>query len=101
MYRWIFDPADRDALLVYVAIKKVPDYRVIVEMSCIKSPEDFLIVKRAYQIRYKRSMEEDVAAHTSGDMRKACILSPLLLFSCLLKLLFFMFVEIKDYQKII
>lgn len=73
MYRWIFDPADRDALLVNVAIKKVPDYRVIVEMSCIKSPEDFLIVKRAYQIHYKRSMEEDVAAHTSGDMRKLLV----------------------------
>ncbi|KAK1399808.1 hypothetical protein POM88_009671 [Heracleum sosnowskyi] len=68
MYRWIFD---RDALLVNVAIKKVPDYRVIVEMSCIKSPEDFLIVKWAYQICYKHSMEEDVVAHTSGDMRKA------------------------------
>lgn len=92
MYRWVLDPADRDAVLVNVAIKKVPDPLVIVEMSCIKSPEDFLIVKRAYQIRYKRSMEEDIASHTSGDIRKACK-SSLLLFSCLLKLLFLIFVE--------
>ncbi|WOG84258.1 hypothetical protein DCAR_0103440 [Daucus carota subsp. sativus] len=70
VYRWVLDPADRDAVLVNLAIKKVPDPRVIVEMSCVKAPEDLLIVKRAYQIRYKRSMEEDIASHTSGDMRK-------------------------------
>lgn len=59
-------------MLVNLAIKKVPDPRVIVEMSCVKAPEDLLIVKRAYQIRYKRSVEEDIASHTSGKMRKAC-----------------------------
>ncbi|CAK9140267.1 unnamed protein product [Ilex paraguariensis] len=72
VYRWILDPTDRDAVLLNVAIKHspIPDYRVIVEISCIRSPEEFLAVKRAYQIRYKRSIEEDLASHTKGDIRK-------------------------------
>ncbi|KAL2234124.1 UNVERIFIED_CONTAM: Annexin-like protein RJ4 [Sesamum indicum] len=72
VYRWILDPEDRDAVLLHVAIKKtpVPDYRVIIEISCIHSPEEFLATKRAYQARYKRSLEEDLAQHTSGDIRK-------------------------------
>ncbi|KAK9282773.1 hypothetical protein L1049_010994 [Liquidambar formosana] len=70
MYRWILDPADRDAVLANVAIKK-SDYRVIIEISCIHSPEELLAARRAYRIRYKRSLEEDLAAHTTGDIRKA------------------------------
>lgn len=67
------DPVDRDAVLANVAIKKKPvDYRVIVELACIRSPDELLAVKRAYQIRYKHSLEEDVAHHTTDDMRKVC-----------------------------
>ncbi|MBA0664998.1 hypothetical protein Goklo_004925 [Gossypium klotzschianum] len=72
VYRWILDPADRDAVLANVAIKKLsPDHHVIVEISCTRSPEELLAVRRAYQARYKHSLEEDVAAHTKGDTRKA------------------------------
>ncbi|PPD99596.1 hypothetical protein GOBAR_DD03361 [Gossypium barbadense] len=74
VYRWILDPADRDAVLANVAIKKLsPDHHVIVEISCTRSPEELLAVRRAYQARYKHSLEEDVAAHTKGDTRKAYI----------------------------
>ncbi|KAI3445114.1 hypothetical protein Pfo_001779 [Paulownia fortunei] len=71
VYRWILDPEDRDAVLLHVAIKKTPivDYRVIVEFSSICSPEELLAIKRAYQIRYKHSLEEDLAQHTTGDLR--------------------------------
>ncbi|MBA0749780.1 hypothetical protein Gogos_003672 [Gossypium gossypioides] len=73
VYRWILDPADRDAVLANVAIKKLsPDHHVIVEISCTRSPEEHLAVRRAYQARFKHSLEEDVAAHTKGDTRKAC-----------------------------
>lgn len=74
MYRWILDPADRDAVLANAAIRKLgtPDYHVILEIACIRSPEELLAVRRAYQARYKRSLEEDVAYHTNGDIRKAC-----------------------------
>ncbi|XP_022764810.1 annexin-like protein RJ4 isoform X2 [Durio zibethinus] len=70
VYRWILDPADRDAVLANVAIRKSsPDHHVIIEISCTRSPEELLAVRRAYQARYKHSLEEDVAAHTKGDIR--------------------------------
>lgn len=68
----MLEPADRDAVLANVAIREtVPDYRVIVEIACIRSPEELLGVKRAYQNRYKHSLEEDLASYTAGDIRKA------------------------------
>ncbi len=74
----MLEPADRDAVLANVAVKKVEsNYHVIIEISCILSPEELLVVRRAYQSRFKRSLEEDVAAHTTGNLRQACIASPL------------------------
>ncbi|KAL5760307.1 hypothetical protein ACOSP7_018820 [Xanthoceras sorbifolium] len=75
VYRWILGPADRDAVLANVAIRKLvsPDYHVIIEIACIRSPEELLAMRRAYQARYKRSLEEDVAAHTTGDIRKLLV----------------------------
>lgn len=74
MYRWILDPPDRDAVLAHAALieKSTPDYGVIIEISCNQTPEEVLAVKRAYQVRYKHSLEEDLAVHFSGDLRKAC-----------------------------
>ncbi|GLT88558.1 hypothetical protein SLE2022_065780 [Rubroshorea leprosula] len=75
VYRWILDPADRDAVLAHVAIRKTKpaDYHVVIEISCTRSPEELLAIRRAYQARYKCSLEEDVAAHTSGDDRKLLV----------------------------
>ncbi|KAK2636901.1 hypothetical protein Ddye_031693 [Dipteronia dyeriana] len=75
VYRWILDPADRDAVLANVAIRKLvnPDYHVVLEIACTRSPEELLAVRRAYHARYKRSLEEDVAAHTTGDIRKLLV----------------------------
>ncbi|XP_062173397.1 annexin-like protein RJ4 isoform X3 [Alnus glutinosa] len=74
VYRWILDPADRDAVLANVAVKKAElNYHVIIEISCILSPEELLVVRRAYQSRFKRSLEEDVAAHTTGDLRQLLV----------------------------
>ncbi|RZC85978.1 hypothetical protein C5167_026650 [Papaver somniferum] len=71
MYRWMLEPLDCDAVLANVALKRhSPDYPVIVELACVKDPEEFLAVKRAYQWRYKHSLEEDVASHSTGDLRK-------------------------------
>lgn len=72
VYRWMFDPLEREAIIANVAVKASKiHYRVIVETACINSPGELLAVKQAYQARYKRSLEEDVASHTSGDLRKA------------------------------
>ncbi|KAF2323770.1 hypothetical protein GH714_036880 [Hevea brasiliensis] len=73
VYRWILEPQDRDAVLANVALKKSSDYHVIVEIACVRSAEELLAVRRAYQARYKHSLEEDVAAHTTGDVRKLLV----------------------------
>ncbi|KAA8537314.1 hypothetical protein F0562_026999 [Nyssa sinensis] len=69
--RWILDPADRDAVMANVAIKEtIPDYRVIIEISCIRSPEELLAVKRAYQNRYKYNGDEinEALADSEADI---------------------------------
>ena len=71
VYRWMLEPADRDAVLANVAIKNgSKGYHVIVEIACVLSAEEVLAVKRAYHNRYKRSLEEDVATNTTGDIRQ-------------------------------
>lgn len=72
MYRWILEPTEREALLANLALKNAnKNYQVIVEISCVLSPEELFVVRRAYHNRYKRSLEEDVAANTSGHLRQA------------------------------
>ncbi|XP_010670505.3 annexin-like protein RJ4 [Beta vulgaris subsp. vulgaris] len=73
VYLWMLDPFDREAVLAYEALKKA-DYQAVIELSCISSAEELLAVKRAYQIQYKHSLEEDVASHFSGDMCKLLLL---------------------------
>ncbi|PKI77179.1 annexin D8 [Punica granatum] len=71
---WILDPADRDALLLNSELRKLaPNHRVIVEIACIRSPEDLLGVRRAYRFRYKQSLEEDIACHTTDTLRKILV----------------------------
>lgn len=69
--QWVLDPVERDAILIHEALKKgKPDYNLVAEIVCIKSPEELLAVKRAYHKIYKHALEEDVASHTSGKIRK-------------------------------
>ncbi|MBA0622616.1 hypothetical protein Godav_008142 [Gossypium davidsonii] len=71
---WTLDPADRDAVLANETLQKSdPDCRVIIEIACIRSPEDLLAVKRAYKFRYKHSLEEDLASSTTADIRKLLV----------------------------
>ncbi|KAB5565063.1 hypothetical protein DKX38_005117 [Salix brachista] len=44
VYRWVLDPEDRDAVLANVAIRKSGDYHVIVEIACVLSSEELLVV---------------------------------------------------------
>ncbi|XWS25276.1 hypothetical protein CRYUN_Cryun27aG0055400 [Craigia yunnanensis] len=53
---WTLDPAERDALLANEATKR--------------SANQLLHERQAYHARYKKSLEEDVAQHTTGDFRK-------------------------------
>ncbi|RDX93613.1 hypothetical protein CR513_24099, partial [Mucuna pruriens] len=73
VYRWMLEPADRDAVLVNVAIKNgSKEYNVIAEIACVLSAEELLAVRRAYHNRFKHSLEEDVATNTTGLLRQAC-----------------------------
>lgn len=68
---WVLDPPERDAHLANLALQKpVPDHKVLVEIACMRSPEDLLAARRAYRCLYKRSLEEDLASRTTGDIRR-------------------------------
>ncbi|KAK8942287.1 hypothetical protein KSP40_PGU011170 [Platanthera guangdongensis] len=73
MYRWILDPIEREAFIANEALKEELNYRVIIETAYINSTDELLVVKKAYQHRFKRSLEEDVASNTSGDLRKLLV----------------------------
>ncbi|KAG7535519.1 Annexin repeat [Arabidopsis thaliana x Arabidopsis arenosa] len=68
---WTLDPAERDAYLAKESTKMFTKNNwVLVEIACTRPALELIKVKQAYQARYKKSLEEDVAQHTSGDLRK-------------------------------
>ncbi|PKU81148.1 annexin D2 [Dendrobium catenatum] len=71
---WTLDQAERDAVLANEAVQKWhPGNLVLVEIACARSAAELFATRKAYQARYKRSLEEDVAAHTKGDFRKLLV----------------------------
>ncbi|GMI80315.1 ANNEXIN 8, annexin 8 [Hibiscus trionum] len=72
--RWILDPADRDGLLANSELRESSDeHSVLVEISCTRSSEELMGIRRAYHARFKRSLEEEVADHTKGDTQKLLV----------------------------
>lgn len=68
---WTLDPAERDAYLANEATKRwTSSNQVLVEIACARSPHDLILARQAYHARFKKSLEEDVAHHTTGDFRK-------------------------------
>ncbi|GJQ95855.1 annexin D2-like protein [Tanacetum coccineum] len=68
---WTLEPAERDAYLANEATKKLTASNwVIMEIACTRSSQQLLCARQAYHAKYKKSMEEDVAHHISGDYRK-------------------------------
>ncbi|KAI3873357.1 hypothetical protein MKX03_003226 [Papaver bracteatum] len=74
---WTLDPAERDAVLLNESAKRywTSSNQVILEIACTRSSHALLLVKQAYHALFRKSLEEDVAAHITGDFRK--ILVPL------------------------
>ncbi|BAT87725.1 hypothetical protein LR48_Vigan09g174900 [Vigna angularis] len=71
---WTMDPAERDAAFIKETLKKeYVDYKVIIEIACTRTSEEFLAVKRSYQLLYKHCLEEDVASKTIGDIRRLLV----------------------------
>jgi hypothetical protein len=68
---WTLDPAERDAFLANEATKRLTSNNwVLLEIACTRSSLGLFLVRQAYHSRFKKSLEEDVAYHTSGDFRK-------------------------------
>ncbi|KDP46839.1 hypothetical protein JCGZ_24048 [Jatropha curcas] len=71
---WTLDPAERDAYLANEATKKFTSSNwVLIEIACSRSSLDLFKVRQAYHARFKKSLEEDVAYHTTGDFRKLLV----------------------------
>lgn len=71
MLIWTLDPAERDAYLANEATKRwTSSNLVLAEIACTRSPKELLLAREAYHARFKKSLEEDVAYHTTGDFRK-------------------------------
>ncbi|RYR15905.1 hypothetical protein Ahy_B04g072853 [Arachis hypogaea] len=68
---WTLDPAERDAFLANKATKRwTSSNHVLMEIACTRSSDQLLFARKAYHARYKKSLEEDVAHHTTGEFRK-------------------------------
>ncbi|KAL5751540.1 hypothetical protein ACOSQ2_022047 [Xanthoceras sorbifolium] len=71
---WTLTPAERDAYLANEAVKLLTANKwVLLEIACTRSSLELFAAKQAYHARYKKSLEEDVAYHTSGDIRKLLV----------------------------
>ncbi|GAB2299587.1 Annexin D2, partial [Dionaea muscipula] len=71
---WTLGSAERDAYLANDATKRFSSSSwVFMEIACTRSSEDLILVRRAYHEKYKKSLEEDVAHHTTGDFRKLLV----------------------------
>nr|CAB3446847.1 unnamed protein product [Digitaria exilis] len=70
MYHWMLDPVERQAVMANAATKCIQEeYPVIIEIACANSSAELIEVKKAYHVLYKSSLEEDVAARTTGNLR--------------------------------
>ncbi|XWS44926.1 hypothetical protein CRYUN_Cryun15aG0092100 [Craigia yunnanensis] len=68
------DPAERDAHLANEATKRFTSSNwVLMEIACTRSSYELFSVRKAYHARYKKSLEEDVAHHTTGEYRKLLV----------------------------
>lgn len=68
---WTLEPGERDALLANEATKRwTSSNQVLMEVACTRNSAQLLHARQAYHARYKKSLEEDVAHHTTGDFRK-------------------------------
>ncbi|GLT88557.1 hypothetical protein SLE2022_065770 [Rubroshorea leprosula] len=71
---WIMHPWERDARLIKEAlVEGRHQYGVIVEVACTRSAEELLGARRAYHSLFDHSVEEDVATHMHGSLRKLLV----------------------------
>ncbi|CAI9102746.1 OLC1v1001065C1 [Oldenlandia corymbosa var. corymbosa] len=71
---WTLDPAECDAVLVNEATKWLTSTNwVIMEVATTRSSQDLFKARQAYHARFRRSLEKDVAYHTTDDFCKLLV----------------------------
>jgi hypothetical protein len=76
VYHWMLDPNERQAVMANAAAECIQEeYPVLVEIACANSSAELVAVKKAYHALYRRSLEEDVAARATGNLRTVCTAS--------------------------
>ena len=71
--QWILDPDERQAVTANAAMKCIQEeYPVIIEIACTNTSGELIAVKKACHVLYKCSLEEDVAACSTGNLRSVC-----------------------------
>lgn len=74
MVLWTMHPWERDARLLKDAILDgEKSYNVIIEIACTRTSDELLGARRAYHSLFDRSIEEDVAVHVGGSVRKLLV----------------------------
>nr|XP_033510599.1 annexin D2 isoform X2 [Nicotiana tomentosiformis] len=74
VHLWTMDPSERDACLANEATKRLPDSNcIIMEIACARPSDDLFKVRQTYHTCYKKSLEEDVSDHSTGDFRKLLV----------------------------
>ncbi|KAL3829786.1 hypothetical protein ACJIZ3_018588 [Penstemon smallii] len=70
---WTMHPWERDARLLKESLYKGPQYNVLIEIACTRSPEELLGARRAYHSLFDHSIEEDVAFHVHTAEKKLLV----------------------------
>ncbi|MCO5587366.1 hypothetical protein L7F22_041315 [Adiantum nelumboides] len=68
---WMEDAADRDAIIIRDALKGwgTKDLALI-EIICTRTGSQLQAIRHAYNTRFYRSLDDDIASDTSGDYKK-------------------------------
>lgn len=71
---WMEDAAERDAIILRDALKGwgTKD-TALIELICTRTGSQLQAIRHAYNMRFERSLDEDIAADTSGDYRMVVI----------------------------
>jgi len=69
-----YQPLGYQAYVCRKAMKGVgTDERALIDVICTKSNEEMELLKKAYEVLFKRDLPKDVASETSGDFRRVLL----------------------------
>ena len=94
---WMCDPAERDARIVYDALKGLSkDTAAITEVLYPRTSSQIVEIIQAYNSMFGRSLEEDIALKTSGDTKKVTFRQKLIHHFALLSTTYKVFLQISE-----